>query len=136
VRVQVERKKAGSSVQAIDVLALRCALNRSIQRLRKLQATYTPAAIVALGRCENVPEDEQPEHVPLFLPSALPPAARTVPGVDALVVMEDSLRDAQCHCSGAPATRTHRKITTGDVQESPVSSPGCEHEGARNCGTQ
>ncbi|KAJ7894472.1 hypothetical protein B0H14DRAFT_3426880 [Mycena olivaceomarginata] len=96
VRVEVERKKAGSSVQAIDVLALRRALNRSIQRLRKLQATYTPAAIVALGRRENVPEDEQLEHVPLFLPSALPPAARAVPGVDALVVMEDSLRDAQC----------------------------------------
>jgi hypothetical protein len=94
--VQVEQKKAGSSVQAIDVLALHRALNRSIQRLRKLQATYTPAAIIALGRRENVPEDEQPEQVPLFLPSALPPAARAVPGVDALVVMEDSLHDAQC----------------------------------------
>jgi hypothetical protein len=91
--VQVEQKKAESSVQAIDVVALRRALNRSIQQLRKLQATYMPAAIVALSSRKNVPEDEQPEHVPLFLPSALPPAARAVPGVDALVVMEDSLRD-------------------------------------------
>ncbi|KAJ7740500.1 hypothetical protein B0H14DRAFT_2407539 [Mycena olivaceomarginata] len=94
--LEVERKKAGTSVQAIDVVGLRRALNRSIQRLRKLQATYTPAAIVALGCRENVLEDEQPENVPLFLPSALTPAARTVPGVDTLVVMEDMIRDAQC----------------------------------------
>lgn len=83
-------------MQAIDVVGLRRALNRSIQRLRKLQATYTPAAIVALGRRENVPEDEQPENVPLFLPSALTPTACAAPGVSTLVVMEDMIRDAQC----------------------------------------
>ncbi|KAJ7319113.1 hypothetical protein DFH08DRAFT_971004 [Mycena albidolilacea] len=108
VRVQVEQKKAGSSVQAIDVMALHRTLNRSIQQLCKLQATYTPAAIVALSSRENVPEDEQPEHVPLFLPSALPPAVRAVPGVDALVVMEDSVRDAQC---SAALERLRRALT-------------------------
>ncbi|KAJ7797560.1 hypothetical protein B0H14DRAFT_3493624 [Mycena olivaceomarginata] len=67
----------------IDLIALRRTLNRSIQRLRKLQATYTPASIVALGNRENVPEDEQPEQVPLFLPSAFSPAQRTTEGVAA-----------------------------------------------------
>ncbi|KAJ7871168.1 hypothetical protein B0H14DRAFT_3439622 [Mycena olivaceomarginata] len=71
----VEHKKAGTSVQAIDVVGLRRVLNRSIQQLRKLQATYMPAVIVALSRHENVPEDEQPENIPLFLPSALTPTS-------------------------------------------------------------
>ncbi|KAJ7301433.1 hypothetical protein DFH08DRAFT_978753 [Mycena albidolilacea] len=96
VRVQVERKKNGTTVQEIDVLALRRGLNRSIQRLRTLQATYTPIAIVALGLRVDVPEDEQPENVPLFLPSALTPAQRRADRVKELAAMEDSVRDAQC----------------------------------------
>ncbi|KAJ7903741.1 hypothetical protein B0H14DRAFT_3421921 [Mycena olivaceomarginata] len=126
VRVQVERKKAGLSVQEIDVVALRRALNRSIQRLRKLQATYTPAAIVALSSRENVPEDEQPEHVPLFLPSALPPAARAVPGVDALVVMEDSVRDAQC----SAALERLRRALTAKSQLVTYKNLQSHHQGA------
>jgi hypothetical protein len=63
----VERKKNGTTAQEINVLALRRRLNRSIQCLRTLQATYTPIAIVALGLRMGVPEDEQPENVPLFL---------------------------------------------------------------------
>jgi hypothetical protein len=89
-------------------VALCRALNGSIQRLRKLQTTYTPAAIVALSSREKVLEDEQPEHVLLFLPSALPPATHVVPGVDALVVMEDSVCDTQC---SAALERLRRALT-------------------------
>ncbi|KAJ7713311.1 hypothetical protein B0H14DRAFT_3523473 [Mycena olivaceomarginata] len=96
VRVQVEHKKNGTTAQEIDVLALRRGLNRSIQRLRVLQATYTPIAIVDLGLRVDVPEDEQPENVPLFLPSALTPAQRRADEVKELAAMEDSVCDAQC----------------------------------------
>ncbi|KAF8170039.1 hypothetical protein K438DRAFT_1614355, partial [Mycena galopus ATCC 62051] len=96
VRVQVALKKAGMTAQEIDVAGLRRGLNRSIQRLRSLQATYTPAAILALAQRQNVPVDEQPENVPLFLPSALTTAQRAVEGVSVLASMEEALRDAQC----------------------------------------
>ncbi|KAJ7895931.1 hypothetical protein B0H14DRAFT_3425881 [Mycena olivaceomarginata] len=96
VHVQVERKRGGTTAQEIDVLALRRGLNRSILRLRLLQTTYTPVAIVALGQRQNVPEGEQPENVPLFLPSALTPTQRQLDGVKELAAIEDSVRDAQC----------------------------------------
>ncbi|KAJ7337661.1 hypothetical protein DFH08DRAFT_964625 [Mycena albidolilacea] len=70
VCVQAELKKAGTTSQEINLIALWRTLNCSIQHLRKLQATYTPAFLVALGNRDNVPEDEQLEQVPLFLPSA------------------------------------------------------------------
>ncbi|KAJ7719860.1 hypothetical protein B0H14DRAFT_3521129 [Mycena olivaceomarginata] len=96
VRVQVQLKKAGTTAQQIDIMALWRGLNRSIQRLRNLQATYTPIAIVALGQRQNVPEDEQPENVPLFLPSALSQAQRSLESVAHLAATEEKLQDAQC----------------------------------------
>ncbi|KAK7015057.1 hypothetical protein R3P38DRAFT_2787170 [Favolaschia claudopus] len=47
VPVQAELKKAGTTAQQINMKAMRAKLNRSINRLRTLQATYTPAAIQA-----------------------------------------------------------------------------------------
>ncbi|KAF8177191.1 hypothetical protein K438DRAFT_1978832 [Mycena galopus ATCC 62051] len=96
VRVQVELKKAGTTSQQINIAGLRRALNRSIQRLRKLQATYTPVALVAFAQRKTVPPDEQPEHVPLFLPSGLTMAQRAVEGIAGLSAMENTLRNAQC----------------------------------------
>ncbi|KAJ7840811.1 hypothetical protein B0H14DRAFT_3457824 [Mycena olivaceomarginata] len=96
VCVQVEHKKGGTTAQEIDVLGLRRGLNRSILRLHNLQATYTPVAIVALGQRQNVPEAEQPENVPLFLPSVLTPVQRQLDGVKELAAIKDSVRDAQC----------------------------------------
>ncbi|KAK7033875.1 CxC2 domain-containing protein [Favolaschia claudopus] len=96
VRVQVELKKAGTTAQEIDLAAIRRKLTRSIQRLRKLQASYTPAALLALDQRQNVPDDEQPENTPLFLPSALTDAQRAVEPLASLAIIESSLRDAQC----------------------------------------
>ncbi|KAJ7198761.1 hypothetical protein GGX14DRAFT_573205 [Mycena pura] len=97
VRVQVELKKAGTTAQQIDVVALRRKLSHSMRRLRTLQATYTPAAVVALGRWhQDAPSDVPPEQVPLFLPSALSAEQRAVEPVAGLAVIEESLRDAQC----------------------------------------
>ncbi|KAJ7210362.1 hypothetical protein GGX14DRAFT_565567 [Mycena pura] len=96
VRVQVELKKAQTTAQKIDVVTLRRRLSASIKRLRTLQATYTPASIVALAARKDVPEDEPPEQVPLFLPSALTAEDRAVEPVRGLALIEDSLREAQC----------------------------------------
>ncbi|KAF8147457.1 hypothetical protein K438DRAFT_1509006, partial [Mycena galopus ATCC 62051] len=95
VRVQIELKKAGTTAQEIDIAALRRGLNRSIQWLRKIQATYTPIALVAFTQRQNVADDEQPKNVPLFLPSALTTAQRAMPSIRGLAAMENSMRDAQ-----------------------------------------
>ncbi|KAF8144866.1 hypothetical protein K438DRAFT_1992428 [Mycena galopus ATCC 62051] len=72
---------------------------RSIKRLRKLQATYTPVALVAFTQRSNVPVDEQPEQVPLFLPSGLTTVQQAVEGIAGLAAMENTMRDAQCSTS-------------------------------------
>ncbi|KAK6972153.1 CxC2 domain-containing protein [Favolaschia claudopus] len=50
IRAQVLLKKAGTTAQQIDILAMRRKLTRGIARFRKLQATYTPGALQALAR--------------------------------------------------------------------------------------
>ncbi|KAJ7352108.1 hypothetical protein DFH08DRAFT_956919 [Mycena albidolilacea] len=99
VRVQAALKKAQTTNQQIDLGALRTKLIRRLDRLRKLQGTYCPAAIVALDTRET-PENEQPESEPLFLPSALSEAERENGGcTKGLLEMELLLRDAQCRAS-------------------------------------
>jgi hypothetical protein len=94
VRVQVQLKKAQTTAQQIDIVNLRRDLSRSLCRLRLLQATYTPAAIVALEN-HTPAADEQPETMPLFLPSALPPEACNQDPVRLLAVIETLMHDAQ-----------------------------------------
>ncbi|KAJ7626018.1 hypothetical protein FB45DRAFT_750195, partial [Roridomyces roridus] len=95
VRAQIELKKARTTAQEIDIAALRRKLGRNVARLRVLQQTYTPASIVALN-ARDVPEGENMENEPLFLPSALSAAQRSTEPLAGLAVMEDMLRDAQC----------------------------------------
>jgi hypothetical protein len=87
------------SAQQIDIVALHRSLNRSLCHLRDLQATYTPVAILALGQRENMPADEQPENVPLFLPSGLTPAQPASETVAGLAAIESSLCDVQLSSS-------------------------------------
>ncbi|KAJ7896246.1 hypothetical protein B0H14DRAFT_2558175 [Mycena olivaceomarginata] len=63
-----------------------------------LQSTYCPAAVVVLEK-RDVPEDEQPENEPLFLPSALSEAQRTAGCTPGLLEMELLMHDAQCRGS-------------------------------------
>ncbi|KAJ7715348.1 hypothetical protein B0H16DRAFT_1339955, partial [Mycena metata] len=95
VRLQAELKKAQTTAQQIDLVALRRDLTRSVRRLRTLQATYTPGALLALVNRE-APDDEQPETEPLFLPSALSTAERQLEPLKDLAVKEEELRRAQC----------------------------------------
>ncbi|KAJ7895669.1 hypothetical protein B0H13DRAFT_1624341 [Mycena leptocephala] len=99
VRVQAELKKAQTTSMQINMKGLRTKLNRSLGRFRKLQATYTPAAIQALSK-RVTPEDELPENTPLMLPLALSAVERAGGGCpDKLISMEDSMREAQCRTS-------------------------------------
>jgi hypothetical protein len=75
VRIQAELKKAGTTAMVINMKSLRSKLNRGIDRFRKLQATYTPAAIQTLAK-RVAPVDELAKDVLLMLPSALTPAER------------------------------------------------------------
>lgn len=80
----------------INMKQLRSKLNRGIARFRKVQTTYTPAAIQALSK-QVAPADELAENVPLMLPSALSEEERDKGGcVEGLIDIEDSMRAAQC----------------------------------------
>ncbi|KAJ6469546.1 hypothetical protein C8R47DRAFT_989403, partial [Mycena vitilis] len=94
VRVQAELKKAHTAGMEIDLTAMRTALSRRIVRFRKLQATYTPAALQALGDMA-IPQDAPIEKMPLLLPSGLTAAQRATckPG---LADIEEMMRGAQC----------------------------------------
>ncbi|KAF7375725.1 CxC2 domain-containing protein [Mycena sanguinolenta] len=99
VRVQAELKKAGTTAMVINMKALRGKLNRGIAKFRKLQATYTPAAIQALAR-RVAPAEELAEDVPLMLPSSLTAAEREGGGcVKGVLEIEDSMREAQCRAA-------------------------------------
>ncbi|KAJ7068434.1 hypothetical protein C8F01DRAFT_1246940 [Mycena amicta] len=101
LRVQVALKKANSTVSKGKLRLMRRKVNRSIQRLRGLQATYTPAALVRLEAL-SLAEDILPESVPLLLPSSLlSPLATGVSGEASealleLVAIERQLCEAQC----------------------------------------
>ncbi|KAJ7166440.1 hypothetical protein C8R43DRAFT_946003 [Mycena crocata] len=95
VRVQAALKKAATTAMQINMVQLRSSLHKSIRRLRKLQSTYTPVALLALA-ARVVPATEEVEDEPLFLPSALSSAQRAGPVMARLAVIEDQMRDAQC----------------------------------------
>ncbi|KAK7013923.1 CxC2 domain-containing protein [Favolaschia claudopus] len=96
LRAQVEIKKSNTTSQQIDLSALRTKLIRRLERLRSLQATYSPASLLALQRRDASP-DEQPENEPLYLPSSLSAAERAGGGCgEGLFEMELLMRDAQC----------------------------------------
>ncbi|KAK7016258.1 CxC2 domain-containing protein [Favolaschia claudopus] len=98
LRVQAELKKAGTTAQKIDLIALRRTLNRGIVRFRKLQTTYTPGALQALSRREapEAADEELPENAPLMLPSALTAEERRVGCMGGVDLVEQFARDAQC----------------------------------------
>ncbi|EDR03963.1 uncharacterized protein LACBIDRAFT_330859 [Laccaria bicolor S238N-H82] len=83
----------------------RLLLQREIKRFRNLQALYMPAATVMSVEHESIqrelPETQrdsiEPEHQPLWLPSALPSAQRTHNCSTVLVDIEIKLCKAQCH---------------------------------------
>ncbi|KAF8177103.1 hypothetical protein K438DRAFT_1939164 [Mycena galopus ATCC 62051] len=97
VRAQVALKKMHTTTQQIDMGALRTKLIRRLDRLHKIQGTYSPTVIVVLEEQET-PADEQPENEPLFLLSALSDAQHVGGGcTEGLWEMELLMRNAQCH---------------------------------------
>ncbi|KAJ7926131.1 hypothetical protein B0H13DRAFT_1599892 [Mycena leptocephala] len=98
VRLQAELKKAQTTGQQISLTGMRTKLTRGIQRFRKLQAIYTPAALQAAARAP-AEESQLAEDTPLFLPSALAEPERSTGCVAGLVNIEALARDAQCRAS-------------------------------------
>ncbi|KAJ7779971.1 hypothetical protein B0H16DRAFT_1299968 [Mycena metata] len=99
VRIQAELKKAKTTGQQISLTGMRTKLTRSIQRFRKLQGVYTPAALQAAARVPAVDAPELPEDTPLFMPSALEDEERAAGCVAGLIDIEARARDAQCRTS-------------------------------------
>ncbi|KAJ7028207.1 hypothetical protein C8F04DRAFT_1291706 [Mycena alexandri] len=106
VRVSIELKKAQTTAQKIDVVAMRRKLIRGITRFRKLQATYTPGALQVLARRPADPE-ETPEKTPLVLPSALTEQERREGCMAGVEYTEAIARDGQC---GAALLRLRHQL--------------------------
>ncbi|KAJ7025854.1 hypothetical protein C8F04DRAFT_967229 [Mycena alexandri] len=98
VTVNIELKKAETTAQKLDIVAMRRKLGRGIARFRKLQATYTPAALQVLARLPSDAE-ETPEKTPLMLPSALTAEERETGCVGMVATYEAIARDAQCEAA-------------------------------------
>jgi hypothetical protein len=96
LHIQAALKRAQSTAEKIRLKPLRKKLVKNIARLRNLQATYTPSALVHLATL-NLNPDVLPEDVPLLLPSSLPPSYRNTDGCNsATLELEQRLRHAQC----------------------------------------
>ncbi|KAJ7155748.1 hypothetical protein C8R46DRAFT_910450 [Mycena filopes] len=95
IRVQAILKKANTTAMQIDLKTMRTKLNRRVLQFRKLQATYTPAALQILGD-QRIPEDILVENMPLVLPSAMPAEARAAGCTPGLPDIEALMRHAQC----------------------------------------
>ncbi|KAJ7219352.1 hypothetical protein GGX14DRAFT_356364 [Mycena pura] len=96
IRIQGDLQRTSTAASKINLRSSRRKLDRSIERFRGLQATYSPGALVHLAQLK-VRSGTLAENVPLLLPSSLPPARRDQGGcVKGLVEAESALRDAQC----------------------------------------
>ncbi|KAF7300227.1 CxC2 domain-containing protein [Mycena kentingensis (nom. inval.)] len=89
-------KQAKTSAVKINLRKQRRCLNKSISRLRTLQAVYSPAALQYLASLK-LPQETAAEQVPLLPPSALSEAQRASGGCyEGLADLEHQLWDAQC----------------------------------------
>ncbi|KAF7345872.1 CxC2 domain-containing protein [Mycena venus] len=95
IRVQAILKKANTTEMKIDLTVMRTTLSRRVAQFRKLQLTYMPAALVALGEM-NIPEDQSIKNMPLVLLSAMLKVARDAGCMAGLADVEALMWDAQC----------------------------------------
>ncbi|KAF7297874.1 C2H2-type domain-containing protein [Mycena chlorophos] len=116
VKAQATLKKSHSTAEEIQLGSARRKLNHDQQNLRKLQATFTPEALIKLAAL-SLPETVLAEDIPLFLPSALAatwtasadPALGMDAGRSQLLSMERMLRCAQMR-SALTYVRNHLHI--------------------------
>lgn len=99
VRIQAELKKAKTTGQQISLTGIRTKLTRGIQRFRRLQAVYTPAALQAAATRTAPDASELPEDELLLMPSALTASERTTGCAAGLAEIESRARHAQCRTS-------------------------------------
>ena len=116
LREELSKRKAKTSKQKADVLEKRTAFLRQIHIWRQAQLEYTPEVATLLTTSTAVDENGSPrvdvaEHVPLFLPSALPEHVRTSPGLARVCNMEMRLRKAEANDALSDIRRGRRNIT-------------------------
>lgn len=116
LREELSKIKAKTSKQKADVLEKRAAFLRQINIWRQAQLIYTPEVATLLATSTAVDENGSPrvdvaEHVPLFLPSALPAHVRTSPGLARVCNMEMRLRKADANDALSDIRRGRRNIT-------------------------
>ncbi|KAF7331973.1 CxC2 domain-containing protein [Mycena kentingensis (nom. inval.)] len=96
IKIQAELKRTQTTAEKIRLKPMRRKLSKGIARLRTLQATYTPSALLHLAKL-SISSDTTSEDVPLLLPSDLPESMRGSDGCKSeLVALEKRLRHAQC----------------------------------------
>ncbi|KAJ7204381.1 hypothetical protein GGX14DRAFT_569495 [Mycena pura] len=94
--LDLKDQHAQSTALKINLRSAQQRLNRGIQKFRKLQATYCPAALFCLVAL-NIPANTLAEDIPLVLPSDLSEEQRAGGGcAEGLLQLEREMREAQC----------------------------------------
>ncbi|KAJ8469845.1 hypothetical protein ONZ45_g16753 [Pleurotus djamor] len=89
-----QNKKSVTTSQELDIVDLCIKLSRRITRFRLWQAFYMPNAIPYLT-ARVVPDEEEVESVPLFMPSAFSEEERSL-CLGNVAAVEAEFRDAEC----------------------------------------
>jgi hypothetical protein len=92
----IKNKTALSANQHTNVQQQRAALHRQIHNFRSIQVVYMVYIEDIIDRNPDDP-DAEPEEIALWLPSALQPATRTAICMNNIGIVEEKLREAQCH---------------------------------------
>ncbi|KAJ8473447.1 hypothetical protein ONZ45_g16298 [Pleurotus djamor] len=89
-----QESKSATTTQELDIVDLRIKLSRRLARFRLWQAAYMPSAIPHLT-ARVVPDEEEVESVPLFMPSSLSQEERVL-CLGNVGSVEAEFRDAEC----------------------------------------
>ncbi|KIJ15288.1 hypothetical protein PAXINDRAFT_11826 [Paxillus involutus ATCC 200175] len=92
----IKNKTALSANQHTNVQQRRAALHHQIHNFHSIQAVYMVDIEDITNR--NLDDlDAKPEEITLWLPSTLQPATRTAICMNDISIVEEKLREAQCH---------------------------------------
>jgi len=101
-----------TSKQLADLEEKRSALIRQIMIFRPIQLAYTPhvASLLPLDAADSDSYYCNPESIPLYFPSSLPPEIRQCPELKEIHDVEQRLREAQANDALADVRRLRRVV--------------------------
>ena len=111
-RELLRTKGKKTSKQLADLEEKRSSLIRQIVIWRPIQLAYTPhvASLLPLDAADSDVHYSNPESIPLYFPSSLPPEIRQCPELKEIREVEQRLREVQANDALADVRRLRRVI--------------------------